>query len=79
MTVRFKTPHGQHDKAVERVMNRRVRRWTLLGTYGGGASAGSISWMVRHGKGIKAFEAYPAGTFEADIRNGNEVWFRRAR
>jgi hypothetical protein len=34
--------------------------------------------MVEHGKGIRAFEQYPPGTFQAIIRNNVEVWFRAA-
>lgn len=76
--IRYKTPNGQHERTVARAVKTRSRRWLHFGTYNGGASAGAISWMIRNGKGLKAVEAYAPGTFDAQIRDGNEVWIRRA-
>lgn len=79
--IRFKTPHGEHDKTVARAVKSRSRRWYKLAEYNGTNSAQAIRWMVRNGKGIRAFEQYPPGTFDAKIEgtpSGVEVWFRRA-
>ena len=78
LVVRRKTPHGAFADAVARAMNGANRRWRRLAEYGNPKSAGTIRWMVENGKGLRAFEAYPPGTFEAYVRNETEVWFRRA-
>lgn len=68
-------------RQVRKAYDAKSRSYRLLGRYGNGNSAQAISWMARHGKRLKAFEAYPPGTFETQLRfkaDVVEVWFRRA-
>lgn len=62
---------------VERAARARSRHFRRLNAFGNRNSAWTIAWMVENGRGLAAFEDYPPGTFEAVIRGGNEVWFRR--
>lgn len=79
MTTTTVDPRVKYRREVERAARARSpRRFLKLGEFGNENSAYTIAWMVRHGRGLFAFEAYPPGTFEAVTRNGNEVWFRRA-
>lgn len=70
--------NGHYDDVVKRAYNSRSTHFHLLNTFGNERSANTIAWMVENGKGIRAFEGYPAGTFQAIIRNDVEVWFRAA-
>lgn len=62
---------------VARAVSSRTRHFLKLNAFGTYRSASTIAWMVENGKGLLAFEEYPPGTFQAVVRDGNEVWFRR--
>lgn len=73
---------AKHTGTVARLLAHKTPRWLLVGEYGNESSAGAISWMIRHGRGLKAFVSTP-GTFTAEVRwnteNGAfEVWAKRA-
>lgn len=51
--------------------------WFRLGAYKNRRTACTIRSMIARGKGLKAFELYKPGEFEAITRD-NEVWIRRA-
>jgi hypothetical protein len=75
--VRYtRSPHGAYDEIVARAVSSNSRKFYKLNTFGNANSAYSIMWMVQNGKGLKAFAAYVPGTFEAEIRDNTEVWFR---
>lgn len=64
---------------VEKAVNRRDYKWTTLRTYKDGNAATTIKWMVEHSKGIKVFEEYEPGSFEARVVDGSTVQFRAVR
>jgi hypothetical protein len=76
-SVRYtRSPHGAYDEIVARAVSSRSSRYFKLNTFGNVKSALTIVWMVQNGKGLKAFAEYVPGTFEAEIRDETEVWFR---
>lgn len=76
--VRKNARHGEYARAVEKAVQSKSNHFRLLNIYGGPGSAQTIRWMVENGKGLRAFEQYAPGTFQAIIRNNVEVWFRLA-
>lgn len=74
--TRTHSPHGAYDGIVARAVSSRSNRYYRLNAFGSRKSAETIRWMVENGKGLKAFAAYAPRTFEAEIRDDKEVWFR---
>lgn len=72
------SPIVKYTDTAERAARARSAKFRKLGRYGNRNSAYAIKWMVEHGTGLRAFEHWPPGTFEASVRNDREVWFRRA-
>lgn len=70
--------NGHYDDIVAKAVKSRSNHYRMLNTFGNPNSANAIRWMVENGRGIRAFEAYVPGTFQAIIRNDVEVWFRLA-
>lgn len=50
-----------------RAFRTRARQWFTVGTYRNRNTATTIAYMIRKGKGLKAFEDYPPDTFETRI------------
>lgn len=76
--VRKNARHGEYAAAIEKAVNSRSNAFRLLNVYGNPNSAQTIRWMVENGKGLRAFEQWAPGSFQAVIRNDVEVWFRLA-
>jgi hypothetical protein len=76
--MRTNARHGEYARAIERAVESKSNHFRLLNVYGNPNSAQTIRWMVENGKGLRAFEQYAPGTFQAVIRNDVEVWFRLA-
>jgi hypothetical protein len=69
-----RTDPARYREVVDKAI--RTGRWVKLNRFGNERSAATIVWMIENGKGIRAFEAYVPGSFEAAIRSDTEVWFK---
>lgn len=76
-TTSLDDPRTLYVSKADKAAGSKSRRWVMLAEFGTLRSAATIAWMVRNSKGLRAFEEYPPGTFETDVRDA-EVWFRKA-
>lgn len=62
-------------QAVIEKMYQAPNRWFKVGVYGTTGSAGVAAYLIRNGRGLKAFVG-KSGQFESVVRKDLEVWAR---